>query len=81
MSQAVERGTLSSDPPESVVQERLDRLLGMPRFPAAMPIMVHGKPRFVLAVGDSIAGETDTAMQDLEKIARALGTAYTKLSR
>ena len=81
VSHAIERGMLSTEPPDSVVQERLDRLLGMPRFPAAMPVMVHGRPRFVLAVGDSISGDTDTAMHDLEKIAVALGAAYTKLSR
>ncbi|MBL9018052.1 MAG: hypothetical protein JNL83_27955 [Myxococcales bacterium] len=81
VSQAVERGTLATEPPESIVQERLDRLLGMPRFPAAMPVMVDGRPRFVLAVGDAIAGDTDTAMQDLEKIAIAVGAAFTKLSR
>jgi hypothetical protein len=81
VSQAVERGVLATEPPESVVQERLDRLLGMPRFPAAMPVSVHGRPRFVLAVGDSIAGDTDTAMQDLEKLAAALGAAYSRLSR
>ena len=81
VSLAVERGGLVTDPPDSLVQERLDRLLGVPRFPAAMPIVVHGKRRFVVAVGDPIAGDTDTAMQDLEKLAIALGAAYTKLSR
>ncbi len=81
VSLAVERGVLVTEPPDSLVQERLDRLLGVPRFPAAMPIVVHGKRRFVVAVGDPIAGDTDTAMQDLEKLAIALGAAYTKLSR
>ena len=81
VSLAIERGVLATDPPESPVQDRLDRLLGVPRFPAAMPIVVHGKKRYVLAVGDAIAGDTDTAMQDLETIAAALGAAYTKLSR
>lgn len=80
VSQAVERGVLATEPPDSPVQDRLERLLGVPRFPAAMPISVQGKRRYVMAVGDPIAGDTDTAMQDLEKLAGAMGAAFTKLS-
>lgn len=81
VSLAIEQLALATEPPESPVQNRLDRLLGMPRFPAAIPILVHARPKYVLVVGDAINGDADAAMKDLATLAEAVGARYTKLSR
>ncbi len=67
-------------PDDSPVQDRLDRLLGMPRFPAAAPILVGGYPAFVLVIGDPIADDTDAATSDLERVAAALAAAYARVT-
>lgn len=83
VSLALDTGTLATEPPgeDSPVQDRLDRLLGMPRFPAAIPVAVSGKNAFVIVTGDAITADTDAAMQDLEMLADALGTAYARFIR
>ena len=70
--------TLPPDP--GAVQDRLERLLGMPRFPAAIPIVVAAQRAYVLVTGDPIAEDTGAATADLDLLAEALGSAYTRLS-
>jgi hypothetical protein len=83
VSVALDTGALATDPPneDSPVQDRLDRLLGMPRFPAAIPVAVGGKNAYVLVTGDAIAADTDAAMKDLELLADALGVAFARFIR
>ena len=83
VSLALDTGALATDPPneDSPVQDRLDRLLGMPRFPAAIPVVVAGKHAYVLVTGDAIAADTDAAMKDLELLADALGPAFARFIR
>ncbi|MBA3461219.1 MAG: hypothetical protein H0T46_14740 [Deltaproteobacteria bacterium] len=83
VSLALDIGGLVTDPPseESPVQDRLDRLLGMPRFPAAIPVVIGGKSAFVLVIGDAITADTDSAMRELELLAHVLGTAYARFIR
>ncbi len=80
---ASERGALTTEPPAepSPVQDRLDRLLGMPRFPAAIPIRVDGRCAFVLVIGDPTADDTDAATAELDQLAHALAAAHTRLPR
>jgi hypothetical protein len=72
---------LAVDPPPGVgaIQERLLRLLGSPRKAVAAPIMVAGRIACVIVVGDPI-GHGDSA-GDLDKLASALGTTYTRILR
>ncbi len=71
---------LSTEPPaeSSVVQDRLERLLGMPRFPAAIPIVVADRCTHVLVIGDPTTDDTDAATADLDHLAQALGAALTR---
>jgi hypothetical protein len=64
---------------DSPVQDRLDRLLGMPRYPSAIVISVAGRRAYVLVVGDATIDDTDAATVDLDQLASALGAAYTRL--
>ncbi len=79
---ALERRSLTTTvpPDDSPVQDRLDRLLGMPRFPAAAPILLGGYPAFVLVIGDPIADDTDAATSDLDRVATALASAYARVA-
>jgi hypothetical protein len=72
---------LTTTPPDDAtpVQARLDRLLGMPRFPAAIPISIGGRAAFVLLIGDPTTDDPDTAAIDLGRLADALATAYTRV--
>jgi hypothetical protein len=83
VSLALDTGLLTTEPPagDSPVQDRLDRLLGMPRFPAAIAISVAGRLTYVLVTGDPIADDADSAMADLELLADALGAAYARFLR
>jgi hypothetical protein len=65
---------------DSPVQDRLDRLLGMPRFPAAAPIMLAGHAAFVLVIGDPTADDTDAATSDLDRLAAALAAAFARVT-
>ncbi len=82
VSIALEARALTTDLPrdDSPVQDRLDRLLGMPRFPAAAPIMLAGYPGFVLVIGDPTADDTDAATNDLHRLATALAAAYARVT-
>ncbi|CAN5920620.1 hypothetical protein BH11MYX3_BH11MYX3_21130 [soil metagenome] len=83
VSLACETRALSTEPPAEAtpVQARLERLLGMPRFPAAMPVLVAGRCTYVLAIGDPTTDDTDAATADLDGLAQALGSAHTRLPR
>ena len=63
------------------IQDRLTRLLGQPRAPAAVPILVAERVACVLAVGDPLAGAPADDMRALESLADALGEAYTRIVR
>ncbi len=78
---AFESGALATEPPTEVspVQDRLERLLGMPRFPAAIPIVVPDRCAYVLVSGDPITEDTDAATADLDRLARALGAVHARL--
>lgn len=82
VSIALEARALTTNLPrdDSPVQDRLDRLLGMPRFPAAAPIMLAGYPAFVLVIGDPTAEDTDAATGDLDRLATALAAAYARVT-
>ena len=79
---ALEARALTTELPreDSPVQDRLDRLLGMPRFPAAAPIVLAGYAAFVFVIGDPIADDTDAATNDLERLAAALAAAYARVT-
>jgi hypothetical protein len=79
---ALETRALTTELPrdDSPVQDRLDRLLGMPRFPAAAPIMLAGHAAFVFVIGDPIADDTDAATNDLDRLASALSAAYARVT-
>jgi len=79
---ALEARALTTELPrdDSPVQDRLDRLLGMPRFPAAAPVILSGYPAFVLVIGDPTADDTDAATNDLDKLAAALAAAYARVT-
>ena len=78
---ALQACALTTTPPDDAtpVQARLDRLLGMPRFPAAIPISIGGRAAFVLLIGDPTTDDPDTATIDLGRLADALATAYTRV--
>lgn len=61
------------------IQERLLRLLGQPRAAVAAPITIAGRIACVMAVGDSINGGDSGA--DLDRLASALGHAFTRILR
>jgi hypothetical protein len=75
--------TLITAPPAGprTIQDRLERMLSQPRFPAAAPVMVATRIACVLAVGDPISGDTDAALADLDSITAALGEAYARIVR
>ncbi len=79
---ALEARRLTTDLPreESPVQDRLDRLLGMPRFPAAAPILLRGYPAYVVVIGDPTADDTDAATNDLDRLASALAGALARVT-
>lgn len=81
VSLALETGVLTTSLPADAgpVQDRLDRLLGMPRFPSAMTVTVSGRRAFIFVIGDPTTEDTDAATADLEKLAGALGAAYARL--
>jgi len=61
------------------IHERLQRLLGSPKHPMAAPILVAGRVACLIAVGDSLGASDEGG--DLEKLAEALGAAYTRILR
>ncbi len=63
------------------VEDRLQRLLGLGRAPAAIAIVVDGKPDFLLAVGDPDGDDVNTAVADLERVAQGVAAAFTRLRR
>lgn len=79
---ALEARALTTDLPrdDSPVQDRLDRLLGMPRFPAAAPVLLGGAPAFVIVIGDPTTDDTDAATSDLDRLATALAGAYARVT-
>lgn len=61
------------------IQDHLARALGHPAMCAAMPVEVNGRVAVVIAVGDP-QGHAVTAAGDLERLGRALGAAYRRMS-
>jgi hypothetical protein len=70
---------LAAEVPQGAIQDRLLRLLGQPRAPLAMPVLIAGRVGCVLAVGDALGGGEPA--QDLERLASALGEAYSRILR
>ncbi len=72
---------VATEPPQGsgTIQERLVKLLGQPRSPTAIPVVVATRVACVLAVGDAIGGGAPP--RDLERLAAALGEAYTRIVR
>lgn len=79
---AFETGKLVTTIPDDTgaVQDRLERLLSMPRFPAAMPIATGGSVTFILVVGDPIAGAPDAAARELERLGNEFAAALARLA-
>jgi hypothetical protein len=79
---AFETGRIVTKIPDETgaVQDRLERLLSMPRFPAAMPIATGGSVTFILAVGDPIAGAPDAAARELERLGNEFAAALARLA-
>lgn len=68
-------------PPDcGALEDRLERLLGLPRYPAAVPIRVAAGPSLILAIGDPLADDTAAATADLSRLASALGAAFTRIA-
>ena len=62
-------------------QDRLHALLGLPRTPAAAPVLVADHVDAVLAVGDVVEGNAHESLAELDRLADALGAAYVRFSR
>ncbi|MDX2088014.1 MAG: hypothetical protein SFX73_09195 [Kofleriaceae bacterium] len=79
---AFETGRLVTTIPDETgaVQGRLERLLSMPRFPAAMPIATGGSVTFILAVGDPVVGEPDAAARELERLGTEFAAALARFA-
>jgi hypothetical protein len=74
--------TLVTDrPPTGEIEDRLEHLLGQPRFPAAVAVSIDTQVGCVLVTGDPIAGDPDAAAADLDRMATALGEVYTRIMR
>lgn len=74
----------ATEVPAGAVQDRLARVLGHPRAPAAAPVRIGARVALVLAVGDPIArpGDDEPApLDELERLADALGAAYARIVR
>ncbi len=77
-----ERALIRVAPPGiRTFQDRLERLLGQPRFPAAAPVIVATEITHVLVVGDAIAGDSSAALADLGAITVAVGEACARIVR
>jgi hypothetical protein len=75
---AIESRFVSAQAPTGTAQDTLARALSGPARPAAAPVIVGGKPVAVLAVGDAVDGDLNSAA-DLAMLAEALGAAYARL--
>jgi hypothetical protein len=62
-------------------QDRLHELLGLPRAPAAAPVIVGDRVDSVIAVGDVVDGSANDSLAELDRLADALGAAYVRFSR
>ncbi len=62
-------------------QDRLHELLGLPRAPAAAPVIVGDRVDSVIAVGDIVGGTANESLAELDRLADALGGAYARFSR
>lgn len=69
------------DQPGSLEQDRLSRLLGQPRAPAAAPIVTGDRVESVLVVGDAVDGGATESFAELARLADALGAAYVRFAR
>lgn len=63
------------------VEDRLQKLLGLPRAPSAVVVSVDGKPFMMLAVGDPDGDDVKTAAADLQRLIDGAGGALTRLRR
>jgi hypothetical protein len=63
------------------IHDHLEVLLGVPRFPAAVAIVVGTITEYVLVIGDPHAHDVEAATGDLNRIATALGVAFSRLDR
>ena len=79
---AFETGRIVTTIPDETgaVQGRLERLLSMPRFPAAMPIATGGSVTFILTVGDPVVGEPDAAARELERLGTEFAAALARFA-
>jgi len=73
------RTLAAGSPSMGAIEDRLERLLGQPRFPAAAAVVIEAQVACVLVTGDPIAGDPEAAAADLDRIATALGEAYTRI--
>ena len=73
------RSLVAGTPPTGAIEDRLEQLLGQPRFPAAAAVAIETQVGCVLVTGDPIAGDPEAAAADLGRIATALGEAYTRI--
>jgi hypothetical protein len=74
------RRLATSAPPDAgAIQERLWRALGAPEAPAAIPIELGAQVVAVIAVGAPL-GDPATAGADLERLGRALGAAFRRIT-
>ncbi|MFN0246502.1 MAG: hypothetical protein ACKV2T_06315 [Kofleriaceae bacterium] len=63
------------------IHDHLEPLLAVPRFPAAVGIVVGNACDYVLLVGDPNGHDVEAAAGDLNRLATALSAAYTRLER
>lgn len=63
------------------IHDHLEPLLGVPRHPAAVGIVVGNACDYVLLIGDPNGHDVEAATGDLNRIATALSAAYTRLER
>ena len=75
---AYSTGAATSVVPDGAVQRRISELLGNARAPSAAPILVHGQPVAVIAVGDTATHELKNPLAKLAALADALGAAYER---
>ena len=78
---AFETSDATTQAPDSEVQHRLAELLEHPRTPAAAAVLEGDRVAAVLVVGDPKLGGAREALADLDRLAGALGAAYTRLGR
>ncbi len=77
---AFETGKPATTAPDGAIQARLLRLLGNPRWPVAVPVMVGSRIGLVLVVGDAFVTDR-VSSPDVERLAAALGDGYARLVR